>query len=166
MLDKHYVLVGANDKQASRRDQWRLALQMQAEKEAAAGRGGGLVDLLLPRTPQEAKELARARKKYRLKSVKRRSPRERKSARDLVVFDDELMDNLVLLYVRERGHLSSAQTLERFTDWICINLRNSHSEAVQLLKDSQLVLTERQPSWWRKQIAERRKRFKQKKTAS
>ncbi len=160
MLDKRYVLVGANGKQASRRDQWRLALQMQAEKEAAAGRGGGLVDLLLPRTPQEAKELARARKKYRLKSVKRRSTRERQSARDTVVLDDELMTKLVVLYIREKGHLASAYTIEKFCRWVSMNLRNQHSQACRLLKNNQLALTERRPSWWMKQIAERRKRFK------
>ena len=60
---KHYVLQSkATGKQASRADQAMLANKLKAREISTAGQGGGIADLLLPRTPKEKAALQKVEK--------------------------------------------------------------------------------------------------------
>ena len=161
MNNQHLVLVGANGKQASRKDAWILAHQMWAEQETAAGRGGGIIGLLLPKNLVEQRKLNDAKKKYQFKFVKRRGNQSRKSARDIVLYDTELIVKIAHLYEQQFGHLPKSIRIKKIANWVAKNLRNHKSQLYAIVESRSWILEERQsPGWWEKMFAERRKQRK------
>jgi hypothetical protein len=157
---KHFVLKGPGGKQAGRLDQWYLALQFEAIKKTKAGFGGGIIDLLVPRTNKEWKTLAGLYSKgYFVKEVIAR-PSIRSKVRDAVI-DDTLMAQLANLFHDEKHNSPRAMSapVREFSFWISKKIGERDPMVVQLLSRAQPELPNRMGTdWWRVQIRLRRKK--------
>ena len=169
MSTHHYVLINKSGKQANRADREILALKLHAKYEYDTGRGGGLIDLLQPQTPEEQKKLDAVARLYTVKKVRRRSIQMRKKARDTVKDDHSLVDTIAALYEKNFGHDPNAIQTKKIAAWVATELQDISSELYEIIERRSAVLYERQrPGWWEKQFAARRRRQKSKtvKTAS
>jgi hypothetical protein len=160
---KHYVLQSkATGKQASRADQAMLANKLKAREISTAGQGGGIADLLLPRTPKEKAALQKVEKLYDVVQVTKRAGGERAQAREEVEKEHFLIVALAELYSKSGGHgQHQRETVKNLTEWICGELKNDRTEACKLIYKHCPALAERQkPDWWERRIAARRKQLK------
>jgi hypothetical protein len=160
---KHYVLQSkATGKQASRADQAMLANKLKAREISTAGQGGGIADLLLPRTPKEKAALQKVEKLYDVVQVTKRAGGERAQAREEVEKEHFLIVALAELYSKSGGHgQHQRETVKNLTEWICGELKNYRTEVCKLIFRHSPALADRQtPDWWQKRIALRRKQLK------
>ena len=160
---KRYVLQSkASGKQASRADQAALANRLKAKEISKAGYGGGISDLLLPRTPKEKATLQNVENLYDAVEVTMRAGGERAEAREEVEKEHALIVALAELYFRSARYTRhQSVTIKSFTCWICDELLNHRTEACKLIFKHSPALADRQnPDWWQKRIALRRKQLK------
>ena len=157
---EHLVLIGPGGKRAGHTNQFLLACQLRAVQLTAAGQGGGIVSLLLPKTVSEKTKLQNlANRGYKAKTVAIRS-NSRKEVRDAIM-SDELMVALAELFLNEKGssHKAMSALVREFSDWVCKKLRDHRTNQVQrIVKRAHPELLDRtSPDWWKKRIAQRKK---------
>lgn len=160
---KHYVLQSkVTGKQASRADQAALANKLKAKELSEAGYGGGVVDLLLPKTPEDEACLNQVAQLYDAVEVTKRANIERAQARASVEKETSLMVALAELYLKsDRSSQPQSISVKSFTRWICDELKNHRTEACQLIFKHSPALADRQnPDWWERRISLRRKQLK------
>lgn len=158
---EYFVLTGPGGKQAGRKDQHKLALQLTAINLTKNGMGGGIVNGLLPRSAREKRVLhGLASRGYKVKQVIKRA-RFWKGVRDSVMNDD-LFVQLAVRYEKERGNSRRAMSSVNrdFSRWMCQKLSDptpndikrivafAHPELLNMIR----------PDWWKKQINQRVKR--------
>ena len=160
---KRYVLQSkATGKQASRADQATLANKLKAIEISRAGHGGGITDLLLPKTSQEEATLQKVEKLYDAVEVTIRAGGERAQVRAEVEKEHALIVALAELYFKsDRCKQCQSVTVKSLTEWICGELKNHQTEVCKLIFRHSPALADRQtPDWWQKRIALRRKQLK------
>ena len=167
---RHLVLRSKKTgKVASRTDQNMIALRLKAIQLTASGRGGGIVSLLLPGSERDKKALEKASLRYEVVEVRMRPNQERQRVRSEIEENDFLIEALEDLYLKSINQIPHKILLRDFAKWICTEMANHKSDACQLVFSVCPALPDRQkPSWWEKQIAQRRKNLKlrREKTAS
>jgi len=156
---KHLILVGPNGKQAGRKDQKKIALQMASLTLISEGMGGGISSLLLPQTLCQLKNTEKLfRRGYTVKEVLLRR-HGRVKVREAVT--DELLATLAVRFFAERGQSKRAMSavVREFSNWICSKLNHSKpNEITHIVARAHPELPERKsPEWWKKQIAQRKK---------
>lgn len=165
--EKHYVLRSRRTgKIASRTGQLKLINRLQARQLTRSGRGGGIVELLLPKTAKETKALNDDDLTYEVAKVRKRTSGERTKVRS-VAESDEFILSLLKIYVQSAGHDErKLNTVKVFVRWICDELQNHDSLVCRLVCKHSPALADRQkPDWWERRIAVRRKRTKAKEFA-
>lgn len=159
---QHLVLRSkVTGKIASRKDQEMIALRLKAIQLSASGRDGGVLSLLLPQTKREATELQRASLRYDVVEVRKRSTGERERVREALEKNDALMVGLAELYLRAIKHSAYKILVSKFAIWVCAELEIHNSDVSKLVFSNCPALADRHsPSWWEKQIAQRRRNLK------
>lgn len=174
---KHYALRGQRGKKriSSLPDQAKLALQMQAAILEISGHGGGITDLLRPKTNAEAIRLNRLAATYDVVSVPIRSgtpsdPPDRVKARRKVA-DDDLIAQLVTEFDRFVSPSPGPRqtSVQNFVDWL-FNSVAAKGPAFRILAtgdrelldetDANHVTPNRNRGWWIDQIGLRRKKLR------
>lgn len=158
---KYFVLIGPSGKQAGRKDQHKIALQLTAINLTKNGMGGGIVNGLLPRSAREKRVLTGLTSRgYKVKEVTKRSSFWR-GIRDSVL-NDALVVKLAVCYEKERGTSRRAMSSVNrdFSRWLGQKLSDptpndikrivafAHPELLNMIR----------PDWWKKQINQRVKR--------
>jgi hypothetical protein len=116
---KHFVLIGPGGKQAGRRNQKDIALQFAAIKKTRAGFGGGIINLLLPKTMKQWQTVEKLRSKgYFFKKVNTRSS-ILEQVRDAAI-NDHLYVALVYAFLEEEGNSPRAMSapVREFATWV------------------------------------------------
>lgn len=158
---KHFVLIGPKGKQAGRRDQKDIALQFAAIKKTRAGFGGGIINLLLPKTIKQWQTVERLQSKgYFFKEVNTRSS-IREHVRDAAI-NDHLYAALVYAFLDEKGNSPRAMRapVRELTAWITKKIREQDPIIVQLFKSQPELLNRFKVDWWQVQTRPIRKRKK------
>ncbi len=158
---KHYVLIGPSGKQAGRKDQHKIALQLAAIDLTKKSHGGGIINGLLPRTAKEKKILDDLTfKGYTFKEVKKRKT-FRSEVRNAIK-SDILIAQLAVRYERERGSSRKAMAAvkEDFSLWVCNKLLDKQMNVIKkIIKSAHPeLLNMTQPDWWKKQLNQRCKK--------
>ena len=157
---EHYVLVGPKGRQAGIKGQQKIALQLLALNLTAAGAGGGIISLLLPRNKREMEKLeSYIDRGYQAKKVMIRHS-FRQDLRNAISGTDLLAELAVLFYIeRNKSYRSMAAVVREFSNWICEKLLDPTPNKVQRIvaRYHSELLTRTSPDWWRKQIAQRKK---------
>jgi len=128
--------------------------------------GGGIAELLLPKSPQGHDELTQIGETYVVCRVKNRpghkSGQSDRKALKVALSDDELFAILVVNYGKYIGNKPDPQRVsaKAFTGWLKRELKNPASRAYKAIRALAPVLLElkRGDRWWESAIAERRKR--------
>jgi len=154
----HFVLVGPSGKQAGRKDQHKIALQIEALQRQQTGLGGGICDLLIPRLPREIKTINRltGRGYSTKKVVCRKNYREGLRGK---LIDSCLIPELAARFVHELGsrRLDNRSVAREFSDWVCKNLNDPYPNEVKRIigaVDDEL-LNMGKPAWWKNQVNQR-----------
>lgn len=163
MIDKnkHFALYDSNGKQASRKDQGKVATQIKAVEMQATGEGNGIISLLLPRSLSEEKKINDAMAKYTVKEVTVRSKSEKAELRDAIQ-DTAFMAQLAVLYHQENADRPTKidAAVREFSKWITEQLNdNKIKPPAYRLTDQMypgLIAENRSVGWWEKQIAARK----------
>ena len=155
---KHYVLVGPSGKQAGRKDQHKIALQLAAVDLTKKGRGGGIINGLLPRTSKDKKKLDYLTSKgYTAKEVKKRKT-FRRDVRD-AINSHVLIAQLAVRYEQERSsnRQAMAAVIRDFSGWICRKLLDPGPNAIKRIVGAAHpeLLNMTKPDWWKKGIKSR-----------
>jgi hypothetical protein len=155
----HYVLIGPSGKQAGRRDQKKLALQLAALQMTVCGQGGGIVTGLLPKTQRETEQLAELTSRgYTCKKVPVRKTILR-SVRQAVM-SDQLIAQIAVRFEHEKGHSKHAISAvnREFSLWICEKLVDPKMNEIKkiLQKEDDELLNRLSPDWWKKQLNRRK----------
>lgn len=158
-----WVLLGPAGKQAGRKDQHIVALQILAIQLSASGSGGGIVNSLIPKSTKELEKLkSLIDRGYTIKNVSPR-PNLAKEVREAVM-SDELMAKLAVRFELDKAEkLQYMQAITRsFAEWICERLTaDGNNDIKNLVKSAHHELANRtQPGWWKEQISERVKKLK------
>jgi hypothetical protein len=162
---KHYALRNkVSGKHASRTDQATLANKIKAKEISDSGRGGGIVDLLAPKTVEEEDELKKVEQFYEVVEVSKRKAFERAEVKKVVEEDNRFMVLLAESYLSSKRYSTHKSTsIKTFTRWICDELKDHNSQVCRLVLKHYPALYERQkPDWWERRIAARRKQLKAK----
>ncbi len=155
---QHFVLVGPSGKQAGRKDQHKIALQIEALWRQRTGLGGGISDLLIPTSPKEMKTINRLiGKGYRTKKVVGRK-NYRKGLREKLIVG-YLITVLAARFVHDLGdrRLENRSVVREFSKWVCKNLNDQYPNEIKRIigaVDDEL-LNMRKPDWWKNQINQR-----------
>lgn len=162
----HLVLKNKQSgKIASRKDRSAMALRLAARHLTEAGKGGGIVSLLLSKTEQEFAKLAAVACKNELSQVtpRRGKPHrltERQAVR-MAINNDALIVQLAEAYFADIGAQSGphATSAKAFISWIKKQLADPESRGYKVvLKLAPVLLeVERGDRWWADAIAGRRK---------
>jgi hypothetical protein len=149
---ERFVLVGKNGKQASRRDQAKVALKLEAMQLEAVGLGGGIASLLLPSGKREQTKLERVRAIYEVRRVLIRGGGERAKVRSALL-DSALLLELISLY-------PGLPKLCDFASWVCIELKNNNSPVTKTVKKlCYIALADRcSVHWWKKMFTQIRQK--------
>ncbi|MCE2831311.1 MAG: hypothetical protein LW709_04460 [Oxalobacteraceae bacterium] len=158
---KYFVLVGPSGKQAGRKDQHKIALQLVAIELTKNGEGGGIIDGLLPRSAREKRVLkGLVSRGYKVKKVKKRIT-FRKDVRDAVL-NDVLVAQLAVRYELVRGYSRRAMSAvnQDFSNWICGQLTDPKPNEIRGIVGAvhPELLNMTRPDWWKKQLNQRVKR--------
>ena len=162
---KHYALRNkVSGKHASRTDQATLANKIKAREISNFGRGGGIVDLLAPKTVEEEDELRKVEQFYEVVEVSKRKAFERAEVKKAVEQENRLMVLLAERYLSSNKYATHKSiSIKTFTRWICDELKDHNSQVCRLVLKHYPALSERQkPDWWERRIAARRKQIKAK----
>lgn len=156
----HYVLIGPKGKQAGRRDQKKLALQLVALHLTVCGQGGGIVNGLLPKTEKERVRLTELTSRgYTFKQVSTRKTFLR-SVRQAVM-SDQLIAQLAVRFEHENGRSKRAISAvnKEFSFWVCEKLADPKINEIKkiLRKENAELLNRLSPDWWKKQLNRRKK---------
>lgn len=108
------------------------------------GRGGGIVALLLPKSPEEWHQLARDRKKYTLEKVRSRDGGRRKALRDQAI-SPALLLQLVAASPSQKGWKK-----KQFVDWLVdeVQIKDSPARSVIAAQAPDLLKEVRGYGWW------------------
>ena len=156
-------------------DQAKLALQMQAEILEISGQGGGITDLLRPKTNAEAVRLDRLAATYDVVSVPVRAgapnaPPARVEVRSKVAHDD-LIAQLGVEFSRSVGTTPGPQqtSVQNFVNWLFKDVA-AKGPALKILAangrelldetDKNHITLNRSTAWWIDQIGLRRKKLR------
>jgi len=155
---KYFVLVGPTGKQAGRKDQHKIALQLVAIELTKKGEGGGIIDGLLPRSAREKRVLkGLVSRGYKVKKVQKRIT-FRKDVRDTVL-NDVMIAQLAVRYESARGHSRRAMSavIQDFSNWVCEKLSNPKSNQIKQIVGAvhPELLNMTRPDWWKKQLNQR-----------
>lgn len=155
---KYFVLVGPTGKQAGRKDQHKIALQLVAIELTKKGEGGGIIDGLLPRSAREKRVLkGLVSRGYKVKKVKKRIT-FRKDVRDAVL-NDVMIAQLAVRYESARGHSRRAMSavIQDFSNWVCEKLSDPKSNQIKQIVGAAHpeLLNMTRPDWWKKQLNQR-----------
>lgn len=155
---KYFVLIGPTGKQAGRKDQHKIALQLVAIELTKKGEGGGIIDGLLPRSAREKRVLkGLVSRGYKVKKVKKRIT-FRKDVRDAVL-NDVMIAQLAVRYESARGHSRRAMSaaIQDFSNWVCEKLSDPKSNQIKQIVGAAHpeLLNMTRPDWWKKQLNQR-----------
>lgn len=155
---KYFVLVGPTGKQAGRKDQHKIALQLMAIELTKKGEGGGIIDGLLPRLAREKRVLkGLVSRGYKVKKVTKRIT-FRKDVRDAVL-NDVMIAQLAVRYESARGHSRRAMSAvnQDFSKWVCEKLSDPKSNQIKQIVGAvhPELLNMTRPDWWKKQLNHR-----------
>jgi hypothetical protein len=155
---KYFVLIGPTGKQAGRKDQHQIALQLVAIELTKKGEGGGIIDGLLPRSAREKRVLkGLVSRGYKVKKVKKRIT-FRKDVRDAVL-NDVMIAQLAVRYESARGHSRRAMSavIQDFSNWVCEKLSDPKSNQIKQIVGAAHpeLLNMTRPDWWKKQLNQR-----------
>lgn len=155
---KYFVLIGPTGKQAGRKDQHKIALQLVAIELTKKGEGGGIIDGLLPRSAREKRVLkGLVSRGYKVKKVKKRIT-FRKDVRDAVL-NDVIIAQLAVRYESARGHSRRAMSavIQDFSNWVCEKLSDPKSNQIKQIVGAAHpeLLNMTRPDWWKKQLNQR-----------
>ncbi len=158
---KHYVLIGPSGQQAGRKDHRKIAQQIVALQLIKVGQGGGIINLLLPKSRREERVLEHLiQRGYTVKEVNVREPYY-KTIRD-VIQSNEFIVQLAVRYEQERGHSGRAMSrvIEDFSSWVCLKLEDPAINEIKRIvgKSHPELLNMRKPDWWKKQLNHRVRR--------
>lgn len=174
---KHYALRSKAGRKriSSLPDQAKLALQMQAAILEISGQGGGITDLLRPKTNAEAVRLNRLAATYEVVSLPIRSgtpndPPERVKARNTVA-GDELIAQLAAEFGRSVGTTARPHeiSVQNFVNWLFKNVAAkgctlgilaAHGRTLLDETDKDNVTLRHSQAWWIDQIGLRRKKLR------
>jgi hypothetical protein len=166
MMGQRLVLRSkSTGKIASRKDQGKKALVIEAQRLTNQGLSGGITSLLLPQSAKEKAEIAAIKEKYEVDKVKTRRGEQTgkgdKAKLTKALKDDDLICKLAVLYGNSIGniqapHLTSAKAFNR---WLKDELarKNSTVYAIVLERAPILLNVERSDRWWADAFAQRRK---------
>lgn len=159
----HWVLLGPKGRQAGRKDQHLVALKIVALQLSASGEGGGIADLLTPKSTKELNGLKRLIDLgYSVKQVKPRSNLA-KDVREAVMSDKLIAQLAVRFELDKAEQIKHMQAVSRsFSEWICKNLTAAGQNDIKILiRNTHPELENRiKPGWWQDQIGERVKKLK------
>jgi hypothetical protein len=158
---KYFVLVGPSGKQAGRKDQHKIALQLAAIELTERGEGGGIVNGLLPRSARDKRVLnGLVSRGYKAKKVTKRTS-FRKDAREAIM-NDLLITQLLVRYEIDRGHSRRAMSAVKqdFSGWICQKIQDQNFNEIKRIVGvaHPELLNMTRPDWWEKQLNQRVKR--------
>ena len=158
---KHYVLIGPSGKQAGRKYQHKIALQLATIDLTKKGRGGGIINGLLPKTAKEKMTLdALTSRGYTAREVDKRNTylREVREA----VKSDLLIAQLAVRYELERGgsRQATAAVIKDFSVWICKKFLDQGLNDIKKIASAAHpeLLNMTKPDWWKKQLNQRVKK--------
>ena len=160
-LTKRLALVRRlSGKHASIVDQDQRAILLKALELDRVGRGGGLVDLLMPKVNLDRRRLEKFARTYETRWVcgRQGGPRGlpvRREAREEAM-SDEMMIFLVgsfLNFVGERD-IPPAKILRRFVEWLQQEAKKRGSAVYKYLarNASTLLEAERSDKWWQERL--------------
>lgn len=158
---KHLVLTGPEGEQPGRPDHKDIALQFLAIKKTRAGFGGGIVNLLIPKTTKQWKTVEKLRSRgYFYKAVNAR-PSIREEVRNAAV-NDGLITELAYLFVIENQNSRRAMSapVREFAVWIVKKIGERDPNIVQLFRSQPELLNRLSVDWWKLRISCVRKRKK------
>ena len=155
---QYFVLVGPGGKQAGRKDQHKIALQLAAVELTKKGLGGGIISGLLPRSAREKRVLkGLVRRGYKVKEVTKRST-FRGDVRDAVL-NDVMVAQLAVRYELARGHSRRAMSAvnQDFSKWVCEKLSEPNPNEIKRIVGAANpeLLNMTRPDWWKKQLTQR-----------
>jgi hypothetical protein len=146
-----YVLK-LNGKVVSDRKLQLRAFAWVADDLAQRGHGGGIVELLRPRTELQLRRLVMDRKKYTLEAVRGRDGGRRKSLRDQALSPDLLLALLAVCPAQP------GWKRRQFVEWLVREMRNVTSDArgVIAAHAPDLLMTMRSYAWWYRLLGTRK----------
>jgi hypothetical protein len=158
---KCFVLIGPCGKQAGRTDQREIARQIAAIELTKKGRGGGILSLLLPKSPREKRILRDlVSRGYKVKKILTRTS-YRKDVRQ-AIRNDEIIAQLAVHYDLERRNSTEATSavIPDFSEWVCQKLSDTSPNEIKRIVGSahDELLNMKQSDWWKKQLKQRVRR--------
>lgn len=131
------------------------AVALEAHRLTKAGRGGGIVPLVLPKDAKGWERLQKDAALYEPIRVTSRSTGERGKSRE----PDEVRRFLLDALAIKGDHLNPAWKIKHFCDWIVDSLKDPDSELYKLAARQAPLLLEQQRSvrWWQNRVTELRK---------
>lgn len=165
--DGHLVLKRKDSgKVASRKDQQKIALTLRAQQLTNEGKGGGIVSLLLPRSPKEKDKISKIKKIYFVQKVKPRPGKKSLKVDRLLlseaVNNDELIFKLSVEFHAFLGNSPSPHAIsyKAFSRWVKVELAKKDSAAYIIVYQLAPILLEieRGDRWWSDALAMRKKR--------
>ena len=160
-LTKRLALVRRlSGKHASIVDQDQRAILLKALELDLAGRGGGLVDLLMPKVNFDRRRLETLARTYETRWIRGRQggPQSlpvRRQVREEAM-SDKIMIFLVVRFVNFVGdrEIPPAKILRRFVEWLQQELRKRGSVVYKYLSRnaSTLLEAERSDKWWEERL--------------
>jgi hypothetical protein len=158
---KHFVLIGPKGKQAGRQDQKNIALQFAAIKMTRDRFGGGIINLLLPKTKKQWETIEKLQSRgYSFEEVTTRSS-IREQVRDAAI-NDRLYIALGCEFLIEKRNSQRAASapVREFTAWITKKIKEQDPSIVRLFTSQPELLNRRKAGWWQVQTRPIRKRKK------
>ena len=151
---------------ASRKDQKKIAQTLKAQQLTDDGQGGGIVSLLLPKSPQEKNKISEMANIYGVFIVKPRSGKKTgkvdRFELSAAVNNDELICKLALQFGTFVGKNPSPHAIsaKAFSRWVKGELAKKDSAVYRITYKYAPILLEieRGHRWWADAIALRKKR--------
>lgn len=159
----HWVLLGPKGKQPGLKGRHKIALQFAALFLSATGRGGGIINALLPKTIKELDYLEELIDRgYTIKRVKPRTNLSQEVRE--AVMSDKLIAQLAVRFEREMGSNRRAMHAvnRSFSEWVCGKLSAKEKNDVKtLIENAHPELANRtSEDWWKKQLNQRANKLK------
>jgi len=164
IIGRHLVLKSkSTGKVASRPDQAQKALQLEAKRLSGIRAGGGITNLLLPKTEEEIVKLEAIDQTYKVEVVKARKIKcsaDRVRATDALM-NDQLMAELAVLYGQTIEDPTQPRkiSVKKFLEWLRREMLIKKSPAYLAIRRLAPILLDVELSarWWGDAISARRK---------
>lgn len=120
------------------------ALRWVADDLTQQGLGGGIVDLLLPKSAEQWRQLARDRNRYTLERVRKRNGGRRKALRAQAVSPLLLVQLIALCPAQPKWKK------KQFVEWLVgeIEIRDSAVRTLIASQAPDLLMAKRGSGWW------------------